>query len=88
MTTEILTSIQELDSRLCDGLQVRLLWCRHDGRLWVSVIDTKQCDAFCVEVNDGESPLDVFHHPFAYAAHHGVADEGASEPDALEARFA
>ena len=34
--------------------------------------NTKTGDAFHVEVRDGERPLDVFHHPYAYAAHHGV----------------
>jgi hypothetical protein len=72
MTAELLTSIRELDSRLSDGIQVRLLWCQHDERLWVAVLDTKTGDAFRVQVRDGERPLDVFHHPYAYAAHHGI----------------
>ena len=72
MTPAVLTSIRELDSRVNDGLQIRLLWCEHDGRLWVAVLDTKTSDAFRVEVHDGECPGDVFHHPYAYAAHHGV----------------
>ena len=72
MTAEVLTSIRELDTRLNDGLQVRLLWCEHDGRLWVAVLDTKTGDAFRVEVHEGERPRDVFHHPYAYAALHRV----------------
>jgi hypothetical protein len=72
MTAEALTPIRELDTRLNDGLQVRLLWCEHDGRLWVAVLDIKTGDAFRVEVHDGERPLDVFHHPYAYAALHGI----------------
>ena len=72
MTAEILTSIRELDSRVTDGIQVRLLWCQHEGTLWVAVLNTRNGDAFCVQVHDGERPLDVFHHPYAYAAHHGV----------------
>ena len=47
-TGEVITSIRELDTRLNDGLQVRLLWCEHDGRLWVTVLDTKTGDAFRV----------------------------------------
>jgi len=73
MTAEVLTSIRELDSRVTDGIRVRLLWCEHDGTLWVTVVHSKTGDAFHVEVHDGERPLDVFHHPYAYAAHHGVA---------------
>lgn len=72
MTPEILSSIRELHSRYTNGIQVRLLWCRHDGRIWVSVLDTATRDAFCLEVHAGERPLDVFHHPYAYASHHGV----------------
>ena len=71
MTHEIPTSIRELDSRRNDGIQVRLLWRKHDGRLWVEVVDTKAGAAFAVDVRDGERPLEVFHHPYAYAAHHG-----------------
>ena len=63
---------RELDSRINDGLQVSLLWCEHDGRLWVAVVDTKRHEAFRVRVRDGERPLEVFHHPYAYAAHHSA----------------
>jgi hypothetical protein len=72
MTAETMTSIRELDSRVADGAQVRLLWCEQDGTLWVTVVNTKTGDAFHVKVHDGERPADVFHHPYAYAAHHGV----------------
>lgn len=72
MTAAVLTSIRELDTRVNDGLQIRLLWCQHDDRLWVAVLDTKTGDAFRVEVHAGERPVDVFNHPYAYAAHHGV----------------
>ncbi|HTX09194.1 MAG TPA: hypothetical protein VME22_11320 [Solirubrobacteraceae bacterium] len=72
MTAEVLTSIRELDTRLNDGLQVRLLWCKHDGQLWVAVLDTTTGETFKVQVQAGERALDVFHHPYAYAAHHGV----------------
>lgn len=82
MTSDTLASIVELDGRISEGIQVRLLWCRHDGRLWVSVIDTRGRDAFRLPVHPGERPLDVFHHPFAYAAHHGIA---AGVPEAAEA---
>ena len=70
MSTDLLTSTRELTSRMNDGIHVRLLWCAQDGRLWVAVLDTKTGDSFNLEVRDGERPLDVFHHPYAYAAHH------------------
>jgi hypothetical protein len=81
VTAAVLTSIRELDLRANDGIQVRLLWCEHDGRLWVAVIDTKSGDAFLVQVRDGEPPLDVFRHPYAYAAHHGVETSTPSTDD-------
>lgn len=72
MTPELLTSIRELDARFSNGLQVRLLWCEHDGRIWVSVLDTISRDSFCIEVRPGERPRDVFHHPYAYAGQRGI----------------
>jgi hypothetical protein len=84
MTPEILTSIRELDSRFTDGFQVRLLWSSHTCRIWVSVLDTKFGDTFCVEVQERDRPLDVFHHPYAYAGHRGIVTiprPAASEAD-------
>lgn len=34
----------------------------------VAVTDTKTGDAFELPVREGERALDVFHHPYAYAA--------------------
>jgi hypothetical protein len=62
-----------------DGIQVRLLWCEHDGRLWVSVLDNKTGDSFALQVRDDERPLDVFHHPYAYAAHQDIDTQTGSE---------
>jgi hypothetical protein len=62
---------QELDSRRSDGIDVRLLWSRDDGRVIVTVDDSRTGESFAIEVHEGERPLDVFHHPYAYAAHRG-----------------
>lgn len=64
MGVPILTTMRELDTRVNDGLHVRLLWCEHDGRISVAVTDTKTGQAFSLEVREGEEPADVFHHPF------------------------
>ena len=64
--------MRELHSRETNGIHVRLLWCESDGRVAVAVIDTQGCESFLLEVRDGERAMDVFHHPFAYAAFHGV----------------
>jgi hypothetical protein len=69
MTAESLTSVRELDCRWTNGIQVRLLWREFDGRVSVAVVDTRSRDSFRLDVPDGERPLDVFYHPFAYAAH-------------------
>jgi hypothetical protein len=67
MTPEMLTSMRELHSRTADGIHVRLLWCRDNNRMFVAVNDHKTGDAFSVEVPEGERPLSVFNHPFAFA---------------------
>lgn len=68
MTTELLTSPRELASRTADGMLVRLLWCQDENRVFVAVDDHRTGKAFSVEVPDGERPLQVFDHPFAYAS--------------------
>jgi hypothetical protein len=59
---------RELDSRINDGIRVQLLWHPHDGHLSVAVNDAKTANVFELEVRPGQRPLDVFHHPYAYAA--------------------
>jgi hypothetical protein len=68
---------RELDSRTSDGIHVRLLWDPRDSRVSVAVDDTKAGDAFEPPVRDGERALDVFHHPYTYAATRGA---GATKP--------
>ena len=60
--------LRELDHRSNDGIDVWLLWREHDNQVLVSVADDKTGERFTIEVPDGERPLHVFHHPFAYAA--------------------
>jgi hypothetical protein len=47
----------------------------------VTVVNAKTGHAFHVEVHHGEQPLDVFRHPYAYAAHHGVETSGLVDLD-------
>ena len=61
------TSTRELDYRVNDGIEVRLLWSSDDGHLSVSVNDTRTGQEFSVDVPDQTRPYDVFHHPYAYA---------------------
>ena len=72
MNADSLTSVRELDCRWTSGIQVRLLWCQADARVSVAVVDARSHESFRIDVPDGERPLDVFYHPFAYAAHQRV----------------
>jgi hypothetical protein len=62
------TLTRELDHRVSDGIDVRMLWRRHDDRVLVAVADRRTGEAFSIEVADGERAAAVFRHPFAYAA--------------------
>jgi len=44
------------------------VWCEADGSVLVTVNDDRTGEAFSVEVEEGERPLEVFNHPYAYAA--------------------
>lgn len=59
---------RELDSRISDGIDVRLLWHPTDGHVSVAVHDRKTDETFDLAVREGERARDVFHHPYAYAA--------------------
>ncbi len=76
MTAQEITNVRELDSRTSGGLVVRLLWREHDDRVFVSVSDSHDEEAFAIELRRGEDPLEVFRHPFAYSdVRKGVAPE-------------
>ena len=58
----------ELAEREGDGFAVSLLWDRdRGGRVWVSVRHEETGESFVVEAAP-DNALDVFYHPFAYAA--------------------
>jgi hypothetical protein len=61
----------ELAHRANDGVEVSLVWSRADDRLTVVVCNVRTGDSFELAARS-ENALDVFHHPFAYAAFHGV----------------
>jgi hypothetical protein len=78
MTTPI-TTIRELAQRRNDGLDIRLLWDSATDRVSVALHDGKTGEGFEVEVGPGERALDVFHHPFAYAAFRDAAKKRAPQ---------
>ena len=67
MTT---TEMTELDRRINDGIDVRLLWNAEDGRVVVTVDDAKTGESFTVDVRERDKALEVFRHPYAFAAWH------------------
>jgi hypothetical protein len=72
-TTALIIDAPGLDARAADGIEVRLLW--HGGDIVsVTVFDATRNDGFQFVVEPHEA-LDAFHHPFAYAASHGVPFE-------------
>ncbi len=68
-------SLRELDRRSNDRIDVRLLWRERDDRVVVVVADEKTGARFKLVVRDDEQVLDVFHHPYAYAAYRGLDTE-------------
>ena len=68
MTAHSTTTLRELDHRVSDGIDVTLLWRADDDRALVAVFDAKTGEAFTLEVAPSQRALDVFHHPYAYAA--------------------
>jgi hypothetical protein len=67
-------STRELDSRISDGIHVRLLWHPADGHVSVAVHDSRTGEAFELPVEDGGRALEVYRHPYAYAARRSQAD--------------
>jgi hypothetical protein len=67
---------RELDHRTADGIDVALLWHPTGDFLSVVVSDAKIGGAFELVLDEHEDPMDVFNHPYAYAAHRGIELDG------------
>jgi hypothetical protein len=63
---------EELHRRASAGVEVSLLWSRSAGKLIVSVADTMTGESFELPVAREEA-LEVFNHPFVYAAGRGIS---------------
>jgi hypothetical protein len=72
--THTLPIRKELAYRSTNGIDVFLLWCPADDSLAVVVID-ENADSFELVVNSTDA-LDVFEHPYAYAAYRGLGLAG------------
>ena len=62
----------ELASRESNGITVRLFWSRSTNLVTVAVADVAKDEYFELVLDEHESALDVFHHPFAHAAARGL----------------
>ena len=62
----------ELASRDSNGITVRLYWSRSTNLVTVAVADIANDEYFELVLDEHESALDVFHHPFAHAAARGL----------------
>ena len=65
------TTYTELAHRNGGSVAVSLLWRRDDNRLTIAVADSRTGDEFELNAHP-ENALDVFYHPFAYAAFQGL----------------
>jgi hypothetical protein len=63
--------VRELAFRAQNGVEVTLLWWKAENRLAVAVVDPAAGDSLVIPVGEAR-PLDVFHHPYAHAARHGI----------------
>ena len=61
------STFTELHHRSADGIEVSLLWSRVTNALTVAVEDSRSGVSFELPAL-AEKALDVFQHPFAYAA--------------------
>jgi hypothetical protein len=62
----------ELMSRESSGITVQLLWSRATNLVTVAVVDAASDDYFELVLDEHESALEVFNHPFAHAAARGL----------------
>jgi hypothetical protein len=58
---------RELEQRSSDGIEIRLVWRPLDDVLLVVVDDARTGESFRLRV-EPEQAMDVFEHPFTYAA--------------------
>lgn len=65
------TCTRELARRTSGAVEIALVWHMVTDNLSVSVKDASKGTAFQLAVDAAEA-MDVFHHPYAYAASRGV----------------
>ena len=63
---------KELAERHAGTVEVALLWSKRAHRAAVAVLDEGNGDYFELEIGEDDDPLDLFNHPYAYAASRGL----------------
>jgi hypothetical protein len=71
---------RELACRANDGVEVVLFWHQVTNELTVTVSDERTGGYYEIPA-DPDKALDVFHHPYAYAASMGLPYEDAALPN-------
>ena len=61
---------KELAARHAGTTEVALLWSKRAHR--VAVVDEGTGEYFELEIGEDDDPLDLFNHPYAYAAARGL----------------
>ena len=81
MSTTSGEAVRELDRRMNDGFDVRLLWNRRTNRVFVAIEDQRDGHSFEFQV-DSARALEAFHHPFTYANNQYDLRSQPLQPDA------
>jgi hypothetical protein len=71
-----------LASRKNAGIRVTLLWAADANAVTVLVLDDSTDDQFELPVEPEANPVDVYEHPYAYAAWRGIDYRAADMPQA------
>ena len=71
-TTRLAAGISELSSRSANGIDVALLWQHRGNTAVVVVVDQRSGQSLVHDVGEDDNALDIFNHPYAYAAHRRV----------------
>jgi len=76
----------ELAHRESGGTHIALLWSKEDATVTVSVVGSGPDDSFELEAAES-SALDVFYHPYAYAALREPASAAPEQEESPRARL-
>jgi hypothetical protein len=75
-TTPTRKHVRELAERTSNGTVMRLFWLQGTQELWVEICEP-EFDVTIVIPAEPDRALEAFHHPYAYAAAHGVLPQAA-----------